>query len=95
MDRSPFQDIALRAGMPREEAEKLIAAALKRESTYVPYGTNLDGGTVVYDDPNGRTRLEVVYDRGVPAPWEVQPDGTAIHRAPIDESVKSFRILGR
>lgn len=86
-----FDKIDLPVGTPREEAEKRIAAALGKPSTYSPYGNNLRGDTVEYTD--GTIVLEVVYKAGTPAPWVTMPDGGAEHYPPVDESVISFRYV--
>lgn len=86
---SPFDGIALRAGMPREEAERVIATALHEQSTYNVYGGNLRGGTVTYS--SGAFALDVRYKAGMPAPWVVGSNGVAEHYPPVDESVETFR----
>lgn len=90
---SPFRGISLRAGMPRARAEELISAALGRPSRYSPYGSNLTGGTVVYTSDGGGPRLEVDYNPGGPAPWVRSPDGGVEHLPPVDETVRSFRVV--
>lgn len=89
---SPFAEIDLPVGLPRERAEQAIATALgNAEATYSPYGNNLRGGTVEYTDATGKFVLDVTYQAGVPAPWVTRPDGVAEHHPPVDESVISFR----
>jgi hypothetical protein len=76
--------------MNRERVEDQVAALLRKQKSYSPYGNNLAGGTVAYRD--GDWILEVVYKAGAPAPWVTLPDGSAQHYPPVDETVLEYKI---
>lgn len=77
--------------MSREEIEAMIAASLGMQSTYSPYGNNLQGGTVLYRD--GKRVLKITYKAGTPTPWVLNKDGIAQHHPPMDETVLNHEIF--
>ena len=84
--------LELRVGTNRAEVEQMVAALLKTKMAYSPYGNNLRGGIVEYED--GDWLLRVSYKAGAPAPWVAGSNG-AQHMAPIDETVLSYAVARR
>lgn len=88
-----LQSVKIEIGMPRADAEQLIAHALKTESKYNVYEGSIATGDQTARYSDGIGTLEIVYNQGTPAPLVQNSQGDPEHYSPIDQTVKSFRYL--
>lgn len=77
--------------MSRAEVEAKVTNLLGKENLYSPYGNNLQGGIVLYEETGWV--LKVNYQAGTPAPWVTNENGAAEHYPPMDETLLSYQIF--
>ncbi len=87
VQESPLRSMRLTQGMPRIEAERLIAESTGRKSAYDIRAMDT-ASEVRYRD--GRTILVVKYKPGAPAPLIKNNDGLIEGLPPIDAKVISW-----
>lgn len=85
------ENIPVKVGMPRTEAEKIIEEKTGIKTKYSKFSPDI-GKEVTVNYPYESRILEVSYYAGIPAPADQVINGVEERNEPDDQRVKSLRI---